>query len=85
MPRRRRGATWWEGLPPCYEANHEGPPLGSVSNERTMWEWSDGPTILIFWVERPGSVVQDGQVVPFGTIMADKNLYPDATTSCPRA
>jgi hypothetical protein len=35
------GATWWDGLPPCYDKGHQSPPLG-----RTL----DGGTKLIEWM-----------------------------------
>jgi hypothetical protein len=42
------GATYWRGLPPCYEANHQSPPLGArYGDTDTEWTWSDGTVMLI--------------------------------------
>jgi hypothetical protein len=48
------GATWWNGLPPCYndtkynpaDPAHESPPRGWVDDNGTEWRWSDGAATL---------------------------------------
>ncbi len=41
------GATWWNGLPPCYDKGHQSPPWGRTLNGTTEWVWSDGATMLL--------------------------------------
>jgi hypothetical protein len=56
------GATWWKGLPPCYndtkynpaDPAHESPPRGWVlDNGTTDWRWSDGAATLDVLVGPP--------------------------------
>jgi hypothetical protein len=57
------GATWWNGLPPCYDNAHQSPPLGSDGGDRFggqpgdlhEWMWSDGGLTLYISVSRPGA------------------------------
>jgi hypothetical protein len=57
------GATWWNGLPPCYDNAHESAPLGADGGERFggqpgdlhEWMWSDGALTLYVSVSRPGA------------------------------
>jgi hypothetical protein len=62
------GATWWNGLPPCYDnasPRHHSPPLGSDSGPGTFldgqpgdgrnWVWSDGVVTLQVSVLKPSS------------------------------
>jgi hypothetical protein len=60
------GATWWNGLPPCYDnasPKHQSPPLGSDAGDRFgeqpgdlhEWVWSDGALTLYVSMSRPGT------------------------------
>jgi hypothetical protein len=62
------GATWWNGLPPCYDnasPKHHSPPLGSDSGPGTVlggqpgdgryWVWSDSAVTLEVQVLKPSS------------------------------
>ena len=40
------GATWWNGLPPCYDKEHQSPPWGRTLNGGIEWAWSDGAKML---------------------------------------
>ena len=40
------GATWWNGLPPCYDKAHQSPPWGRTLDGATEWAWSDGAKML---------------------------------------
>ncbi|HUO39303.1 MAG TPA: hypothetical protein VMU34_16355, partial [Mycobacterium sp.] len=35
-----QGATWWHGLPPCYNAQHQSPPGGWALDDSTQWVWA---------------------------------------------
>jgi hypothetical protein len=56
------GATWWNGLPPCYNDSkynpadpaHESPPRGWILDNSTQWIWSDGAMTLLVAVWKPG-------------------------------
>ncbi|MGO9511015.1 MAG: hypothetical protein ACLPXZ_28195 [Mycobacterium sp.] len=62
------GATWWHGLPPCYDANHDSPPSGWATDGGTRWIWSDNAKALVVAVDKPGIKAGDGDIVPFGRI-----------------
>jgi hypothetical protein len=63
------GATWWNGLPPCYDTNHHSPPWGwTFDDGLTAWKWSDGATQLVIEVFKPGAKTAGGEIVPFGWI-----------------
>ncbi len=66
------GATWWNGLPPCYDdasPKHHSPPLGSDAGERLggqpgdahEWVWSDGAVTLFIRMYRPGADLRSGK------------------------
>lgn len=58
------GATWWRGLPPCYnDTRHESPPGGWVSENSTLWVWADANTSLSVEVFRPSSTVTPNEIV----------------------
>jgi hypothetical protein len=62
------GATWWKGLPPCYDDKHQSPPWGWTShfdNRATWWLWSDGAIYLQVLVYQPGANVNKA---PFGVM-----------------
>jgi hypothetical protein len=63
------GATWWKGLPPCYDTNHQSPPWGWTVGDEIDWAWSDGVTRLHVIVDKPGIKTTDGNIVPFGRIV----------------
>jgi hypothetical protein len=73
-----RGATWWKGLPPCYDTKHQSPPWGWTVGPWTEWTWSDGATWLEVMVYPPGSIA------PFGVIGMDQDYDPAimATSTC---
>jgi hypothetical protein len=64
------GATWWNGLPPCYndtkynpaDPAHESPPRGWVDPrdwgdaKGTEWRWSDGATTLDVELVNKGAI-----------------------------
>lgn len=62
------GATWWHGLPPCYDANHDSPPSGWATDYGTRWIWSDNAKALVVAVDKPGIKAGDGDIIPFGRI-----------------
>jgi hypothetical protein len=62
------GATWWHGLPPCYDANHHSPPWGWTNDSGTRWIWSDNAKALVVAVDKPGITTGAGDIVPFGRI-----------------
>lgn len=55
------GATWWNGLPPCYDDSkynpadpaHESPPRGWIEESLTIWRWCDGAITLDVEVLKP--------------------------------
>jgi hypothetical protein len=72
------GATWWNGLPPCYDnasPKHQSPPLGSDAGPGTVlggqpadgtgWVWSDGAVTLVVQVLRPGGGIsgKTGEII----------------------
>jgi len=82
------GATWWDGLPPCYDANHQSPPWGGTTsdNEGTAWMWSDGAKELDVLLEKSGVKTGGGSIVPWGTILVVSNAVdPEAPLRCYRA
>ncbi|MGA9358024.1 MAG: hypothetical protein WBW75_08425 [Mycobacterium sp.] len=66
------GATWWKGLPPCYNTAHQSPPWGSTTYDyRHDWLWSDGVRNLVVVVYKPGAPIfkpESGLNPPFGVI-----------------
>jgi hypothetical protein len=59
-----RGATWWRGLPPCYnDMLHESPPGGWVMEDSTLWVWADASTSLSVEVFRPSSTITPHEIV----------------------
>lgn len=55
------GATYWRGLPPCYNANHQSPPWGEGDGDTwTRWMWSDGTVMLIVSVQKFVAVEKSG-------------------------
>jgi hypothetical protein len=62
------GATWWNGLPPCYNTNHQSPPWGWTTNDGIWWMWSDGAKTLSVLLGKPGVKTAGGDIVPWGTI-----------------
>jgi hypothetical protein len=78
------GATRWDGLPPCYNTNHQSPPWGWTYNDQTAWEWSDGATRLAVSVDKPGFKTADGHIRPFGWIATRSwAVDPDESGSGP--
>ncbi len=81
------GATWWKGLPPCYEPNHQSPPWGWTHDDGvTEWEWSDGATTLDVGVLKAGAKLNGGSLLPFGRIdMVSLIVDPKVGATCYRA
>jgi hypothetical protein len=80
------GATWWKGLPPCYDKGHQSPPWGHTLDGGTEWVWSDGAVMLAVTVMKPGLKTTGGDIVPFGTITVDSWIVePEVGTTCYRA
>jgi hypothetical protein len=87
------GATWWNGLPPCYNDSkydpaqpaHESPPKGWVIDDGTQWFWSDSAMTLCVEVWRPGIKTVGGDIKPYGEI--DIFIWPAAQIriTCNRA
>ncbi|MGA9677834.1 MAG: hypothetical protein WBR28_22180 [Mycobacterium sp.] len=53
------GATWWDGLPPCYDKGHQSPPWGRTfdgGTKLTEWKWSDAAKTLAVDVSDGGSI-----------------------------
>jgi hypothetical protein len=76
------GATWWNGLPPCYGTTHRSPPWGTTVDEfSTEWIWSDGAVSLIVQVIKPTSV---GNVVHPSWILITRGDASEGLT-CYRA
>jgi hypothetical protein len=53
------GATWWNGLPPCYDKGHQSPPWGRTfdgGTKLTEWMWSDAAKTLAVDVSANGSI-----------------------------
>ncbi len=53
------GATWWDGLPPCYDKGHQSPPWGrtlDAGTKFTEWMWSDAARTLAVDVSDNGSI-----------------------------
>jgi hypothetical protein len=82
------GATWWKGLPPCYNPAHESPPWGSTYTNpkrggarQTRWMWADDASGLLVLVFEPY-----GSTPGVIFISADINLKGVAQSSeCLRA
>lgn len=58
-----RGATWWHGLPPCYNDVHESPPGGWATEDSTLWVWADANLSLSVEVFRPSSTTTPNEIV----------------------
>jgi hypothetical protein len=78
------GATWWHGLPPCYDANHQSPPWGWTTDTGTQWIWSDNEKALVVVVQPPGIKTGAGEIVPFGRIIMI-SVGSSVGTMCHRA
>lgn len=76
------GATWWGGLPPCYDANHQAPPKGWERGDFHDWVWSDGAVSIVVEVYRPGAPVGGGETRPDIWIFKD---YGPPSSDCYRA
>ena len=73
-----RGATWWKGLPPCYDDKHQSPPWGwTLGDDDTAWRWSDGSIMLTVFVIKQGSKQGDGSILPFGRIDIWQHFGPE--------
>jgi hypothetical protein len=80
------GATWWNGLPPCYDTNHQSPPWGWTHDDLIEWVWSDGAVMLDVEVDKAGIKTSGGDIVPFGRIIVFSwTVDPEARTTCYRA
>lgn len=80
------GATWWNGLPPRYDTNHQSPPWGWISDDTTAWVSSDGARMLYVNVDKPGIKTAGGDIVPFGRIFIESWIVdPEVGTICYRA
>jgi hypothetical protein len=77
------GATYWRGLSPCYDENHQSPPQGWVYDKATMWLWSDGVLALEVILEAPGSRTGGGFVLPNGRLLIAE--FSGGGTGCYRA
>jgi hypothetical protein len=64
------GATWWSGLPPCYNAIHQSPPWGWTDvDDGTHWLWTDGARWLLVVVYKPPvKLAGTGEIVPSGVV-----------------
>jgi hypothetical protein len=80
------GATWWKGLPPCYDTNHQSPPWGWTHDDVIEWVWSDGATKLVVELDKPGIKTAGGDILPFGRVVIFSSIVdPEAGTTCYRA
>jgi hypothetical protein len=77
------GATWWNGLPPCYDTNHQSPPWGWTISDGTEWVWSDGARRLGVLLEKPGIKNGVGEIVPWGTVFIVTSTITSETTGVP--
>jgi hypothetical protein len=80
------GATWWKGLPPCYNTDHQSPPWGWIQYDGfTQWLWSDGAMWLYVEVDKPGAKIGN-TTVPFGRIHTNSGTVdPENGMTCLRA
>jgi hypothetical protein len=79
------GATWWNGLPPCYDTNHRSPPWGWTTNDYTWWQWADSAKLLIVLLDKPVRL-GNGDIRPFGTILIiSHTVTPGVGMTCYRA
>jgi hypothetical protein len=79
------GATWWKGLPPCYNTAHQSPPSGWTDDDRfNHWLWSDGARWLEVVVHKPGSAPGSA---PFGVMDIAEGFVSELSepVSCYRA
>lgn len=79
------GATWWNGLPPCYDTKHQSPPWGSTYDDSMVeWVWSDDAMMLLVDVQKPNAA---GVVnpLPFGRIAISKIFDLEGLGPCYRA
>ena len=81
------GATWWKGLPPCYDTAHQSPPWGWSSDSNTHWAWSDDASWLEVTVHKAPMKLGTGETLPFGVIVIDNGTDPGivAKSMCYRA
>jgi hypothetical protein len=76
------GATWWKGLPPCYNTAHQSPPWGWTDDDRVNhWKWSDGAMVLEVVVYKPGRAPGSA---PFGVVDISEGFVSEHT-KCYRA
>jgi hypothetical protein len=65
------GATWWKGLPPCYDTVHQSPPSGWAGDGFIRWVWADGAR----WLQI--DVLQPGRSMPFGVVSIGEGFDPE--------
>ena len=70
------GATWWNGLPPCYDKGHQSPPWGHTLDGATEWVWADAARML---------AVDVNKNVNMGSINILEIFNPEIIADCYRA